>query len=140
MKKNKILTVLIIFTLLILFGCDVGMNYEFIVINETSEEIKVEFKQYDHQEVQKSVIVNPDEKKTLAIGSGPRCGGVYCDAYRLTKYESEDSTFRYPVAEIKIFIRDTSESKIDYNNEYNWEFESKRKLGIYIARISDTVF
>lgn len=134
MNRTKQLLLILLLSSTFMISCDCEFNYEFNVINETQTEIKVEFVQGAEQ---KKITVKPNENKTLVITDGFRCGCTDCKGSRIN---SVDSTMNYLISDIKILKNDTVETKIDFNNEYNWEFESRKKLGLYTARIDNSDF
>ncbi|PHN01389.1 hypothetical protein [Flavilitoribacter nigricans] len=132
-KTNRLLLLLISHTVL-WTSCDCEFNYQFSVINETQTDLSIDF---ELDTKQRNVIVKPDEELTLAITDGFRCGCINCTGGRINY---ADSTINYFISDIKIFRMDSVQTTTDFNNEYNWEFESKKKLGVYRARIDESDF
>jgi len=130
MKKNIFLIVLIA---IILTSCDCVFDYTFKAKNLTSSEIEFRYKKGDRNE---SLSLMPNEEKEIFVSDGFRCGCRDCQGSRIN---SVDSTINFIMTDITV-IKNDSISKTNFNYEYNWEFESKKKLGVYTAKITDSNF
>ena len=131
MKRNLLLIITISF---LLVGCECAADYEYSVINQTSDTVKIDY----YSEGEESVIVlRPTEIIKLSIAQEvSRCGCNNCDAKRL---KTGDSTIWF-ITLNNVVIRDSVESKTNFNKEFNWDFESKDKLGKYTLRIDNSDF
>lgn len=118
----------------LLVSCECAADYEYSVINQTSDMVKIDY----YSEGEKSLIVlKPTESRKLSIAQDVRrCGCNNCDAKRL---KTGDSTIWYFNLD-KVVIRDSVKSKTNFNKEYNWNFESKDKLGKYTLTINNSDF
>lgn len=124
----------IIFISITLVSCDCEFSYEFKILNETAEPISIEF---NHDGNHSNFTLTPSEQISILQADGFRCGCSGCTGSRV---HDIDTTVNYLLSEIRITKSDTVETILDFNYEYNWEFESKKKLGIYLARIDDSDF
>jgi len=119
----------------IFVGCDFTQNYEYTIVNETSNDvvIKTVFNQSDNRIRFKdsSYIVKSREKLTFIQEYG-LCGRGYIPE---DIYISEDTI--PPVSKFDILIQDTIQSKLRLRKY--WEFSAIKQIGTYKLRVTDSI-
>lgn len=133
MKFPKQISILCTIIIVALSSCDCSFNYDFKIYNNTDKLLKVE---YEMNAEFRTVTVEPDKFVSLGTTAGYYCDCTDCQGSRI---EAVDSSL-YFITGLKIFIQDSIESRTDFNNEYNWEFEPAKKLGLYVAFIDSSDF
>ncbi|MPM10880.1 hypothetical protein SDC9_57217 [bioreactor metagenome] len=133
MKFSKLVIFLSTVIIVALSSCDCGFDYEFKIYNNTDNLLKVE---YEMNAEFKTITVEPHMFISLGTTAGYYCDCTDCQGSRI---EAPDSSL-YFITGLKIFIQDSLECKTDFNNEYNWEFEPAKKLGLYVAFIDSSDF
>ncbi|HPF00460.1 MAG TPA: hypothetical protein PKY63_07330 [Bacteroidales bacterium] len=84
----------------------------------------------------RTVIIEPNEYGLLGTTEGFRCDCSDCVGGRTNNVDSS----MYHITGVRILIHDTIETKTDFNNEFNWDFESAKSLGIYTAIVDSSDF
>ena len=118
-----------------LTSCDCAFDYKFEIYNNLNQNVTIKYKSGGPDE--KIVTINPGVSEIIFSGEGNRCGCTNCQG---SPNKTVDSTIYPFISGIAVFKNDTVQSLTDFNKEKNWEFESKKKLGLYKAYIDETDF
>jgi len=133
MKFPKLIFFLCTVSIVALCSCDCYFEYEFRIYNNTTQLLKVE---YSLNSEFRTVTIEPNEFGLLGTTDGFRCDCSDCEGGRINGVDSS----MHHITGMRIFIHDTIETKTDFNNEYNWDFESAKSLGKYTAIVDSSDF
>jgi hypothetical protein len=133
MRSNFLLSIFGIILLTLTSSCSCFFDYKFEVVNETSTAITFKYQTGGDLYV---LDLNPNERKDLMVTDGFRCNCSDCKGSRIN---AVDSTMNIIMSEITV-LRNGIASQTDFNYEHKWDFESKKKLGLYTAYIKDSDF
>jgi hypothetical protein len=132
MKRNYYFLVLFV---IVLNSCDCIFDYRFEVSNALNSNITIKYN--SRQSEEKVITLKPGETGILYSGDGFLCACTDCKG---SPINSVDSTINYFIPNLKIFKNDSIQTITDFNKEKNWSFVSKKRLGVYTAKVKEADF
>jgi hypothetical protein len=123
---------LFIFFILLFHSCvmsDCWYDYECIIDNKTSSDIKIYFMSSGlHPSIDTTIILPYDSSKVIITGGElDGCSGLF----KPNKHGPYDDYVQYLIDSIYITMNDSMQTVLNYKNKQNWDFYVHGDSGIF---------